>query len=191
MKPLTAAEKLAKAKADLIFDFPFFATLIMQQPITEDAGIPTFATDGKSIRYNAKFLETLSVSEILFVLAHEVLHMCFEHMFRLENKDARTWNEAADYVINQVLVDEKVGSMPVGGLLNPDLVKQGEGTAEGVYSVLSRQQKQQQKEQNQGQQQAGHGPNQGQALDVLESPGQTAAESQQEKAENLKDWLRT
>jgi Putative metallopeptidase domain len=38
--------KMAKAKAQLVLDHPFFASLLLGMPMTEDSSIPTFATDG-------------------------------------------------------------------------------------------------------------------------------------------------
>ena len=132
----TAENLISKAKSDLILDQPFFATLLLTMPIVEDNSVQTMATDGDSIFYNSDWVNSLSRSEVVFVLAHETLHVVFQHMCRREERSPNRWNQAADYVINQVLVDEKVGHMPQGGLLNPKLVKDGDGTAEGVYRLL-------------------------------------------------------
>lgn len=138
--------KLMKAKAALILHQPFFATVLMQTEIKEDNSFETFATDGVEIRYNSNFLESLSVSEITFVLCHEILHMILGHSSRRAQRDPLTWNKAADYAINQTLVNESIGSMPSGGLLNSALFSRGKGTAEGIYSLLAQSQNQ-----NQGQ----------------------------------------
>ncbi len=127
---------ISKAKAGLILDQPFFATLLLGMPITEDASVPTMATDGESIVFNPEWSGQLTLNEMTFVLAHETLHCVFQHMCRRGDKEPNRWNQAADYVINQVLYNEKIGSMPKGGLLNPKLVKDGDGTAEGVYRLL-------------------------------------------------------
>ncbi len=129
---------LSKAKAGLILDQPFFASILLGLPlIQDDSGqTKTFATDGDSIFFNPAWLEGLSLPETTFVLAHETLHCVFQHMFRREGRNANRWNIATDYVINDVLVKEKIGVMPKGGLLDPQLVIQGKGTAEGVYKLL-------------------------------------------------------
>lgn len=129
-------DKIAKAKANLVLDQPFFASLLLPMPIIEDNSVPTMATDGDSILYNAKWTDSLTLSELLFVLAHETMHCVFMHMTRREDRTPNRWNQAADYVINDLLVKERLGTMPDGGLLDPKLVAKGDGTAEGVYKLL-------------------------------------------------------
>ena len=129
-------DTISKAKAGLILDQPFFATLLLSTPIVEDSSVATMATDGESIMFNPEWSSKLSLNEMTFVLAHETLHCVFQHKCRRGEREPNRWNQAADYVINQVLVDEKIGSMPKGGLLDSRLVKDGNGTAEGVYNLL-------------------------------------------------------
>lgn len=127
---------LTKAKAGLIIDQPFFASLLLAMPLVEKKEIPTMATDGETIWFNPEWINTLTQSELTFVLAHEVLHGVFLHMFRRGEKNHNKWNVAGDYIINNILVQERVGTMPKGGLHNPSLVKQGNETTEGVYALL-------------------------------------------------------
>lgn len=127
---------LTKAKAALILDQPFFASLLLGMSITEDKNAKTLETDGESIRYNPEFMAGLSLPETVFVLAHETMHAVFQHMHRRGGKNANRWNIAADYVINDILTREKIGIMPAGGLLDSALVAEGKGTAEGVYNLL-------------------------------------------------------
>lgn len=130
------SDTLARAKACLILDQPFFASLLLGMELKKDASIPTAGTDGKGIRYNPAWLNAMPVSEVTFVLAHEVMHCVFEHMYRRGTKDKMKYNIAADFVINDLLVKDKVGSMPKGGLHSPALVAKGGGTTEGVYDLL-------------------------------------------------------
>lgn len=131
-----ATDLMAKARTDLIIDQPFFASVLLTMPIAADNSVPTMATDGESVIYNEKWVSTLTRSEVTFVLAHETLHCVFQHMGRREKRSPERWNQAADYIINQILVDEKIGVMPKVGLLDSALVKKGLGTAEGVYKLL-------------------------------------------------------
>lgn len=138
---LTAAQAKAKnqidkSRAALVVDHPFFASLLLPMPISETLDVETFATDGESIVYNPNWAATLTQQETDFVLAHETLHVVFDHMGRRENRDAQKWNQAADYVINDLLQKEKIGVMPKGGLLDSALVARGNGSAEGIYKLL-------------------------------------------------------
>lgn len=127
---------ISKAKASLIVDQPFFASILLPMPISEDNSQPTMATDGESIRYNSDWVKGLSLAEIIFVLAHETLHCVFDHMGRRNDRTPNRWNQAADYIINDVLTKERIGVMPKGGLLNSKLCQDGGNTAEGVYKLL-------------------------------------------------------
>lgn len=129
-------QNLQKAKAALILDQPFFASLLLGMEIVENAACKTMRTNGEIIEFNPEFIADKSVQELTFVLAHETLHCAFEHMYTRGNRDANKWNIAADYVINDILVNENVGTMIDGALFNPELVKQGNGTTHGVYAIL-------------------------------------------------------
>jgi predicted metal-dependent peptidase len=180
---------LSKAKAQIILNNPFFASILMGMPMIEDNSVPTMGVDGEKIMINVDYLNTLSLDNIQFVLAHEALHCVFQHMFTLGDKDAERWNHACDYVINDLLSKEKnVGIMPKGGLLNADLVKRGGGTAEGVYALLPSSPKAQpqpgQGKPGQGQPSNYPAPGQpGGALDQLIKPSQDQAELSQKQAE--------
>ncbi len=133
---MSKPNNIAKARASLIVDQPFFASILLPMPITEDSSIPTFATDGESIVYNPEWAAKKTLAETVFVMAHETMHCVFDHMGRRGSKTPNRWNQAADYIINELLVKEKIGSMPPEGLYNPSLVQRGGGTAEGVYKLL-------------------------------------------------------
>lgn len=128
--------KLNKARAALIIDQPFFASILLPMPISEGSDTHTMETDGASILFNKEWTDKLTLDETIFVLAHETLHCVFDHMGRRGTRGPNRWNQAADYIINKILIDDRVGSMPHGGLHNPSLVAQGNGTADGVYNLL-------------------------------------------------------
>ncbi len=102
------AFKISRAKALLICDHPFFATLILDMDIVPCNEIcETMATDGYSIFYNTNFVDFMNVQETMFVLAHEAMHSAFDHLTRRNHRDPDRWNQAADYIINDLLVTEK------------------------------------------------------------------------------------
>lgn len=131
-------EKLTKAKAKLVMSQPFFASLVCNLPLIEDANLnpPTMATNGKYIKFHPEFVEKCTLAEVIFVLCHEVGHCMFQHMFRRKHRDPKRWNIAGDYIINDMLVNEQIGDMPEGALHNPALVQAGNGTTDGVYDLL-------------------------------------------------------
>jgi len=103
---MTKFNQLDKAKAQLLGKSPFFATLMMGTQLVENNDIPTAATDGKKIYYNAAFIDGLSVDLVQFVLAHELGHMMYEHVSRKGTRDPMLFNVAGDYVINLLLKDD-------------------------------------------------------------------------------------
>lgn len=114
--------KLKKARISLLFGQPFWGNLVMSLPLVEADWLPTFAVDGRNIYYNAEFANSLTVNEIVFVLAHEVCHVVYQHLGRRGHRDPLLWNMASDYVINAMLIQEKIGTMPE----KPVEVKDGE-----------------------------------------------------------------
>lgn len=130
--------KMAKAKTSLILQQPFFASLICSMPAIEDSTLdpPTMATNGKWVKYHPDFVLDATHEELVFVLCHEVGHCMLQHMYRRGSRDFKRWNQAGDYVINDMLITASIGKMPANVLHNPSLVKAGGGTTDGVYNLL-------------------------------------------------------
>lgn len=99
--------KLAKASMKLMLHYEFFSALCLSMPLVEDAGLKpaTMATDGVSVLYHPDFIRDTPEDELIGVLAHEGMHKGLGHMFRLEGRDAKLFNVAADLSINHILLD--------------------------------------------------------------------------------------
>ena len=92
---------------DLILaKFPLLGVHLAGIKFKEITSCPTMATDGYVIYYSSKFLNSISEEEKCFCLTHEVMHIAFDHIVRLENKNPLIWNIATDAVINQMLQAE-------------------------------------------------------------------------------------
>jgi len=109
---MTAKEILSLAKAKLVLNHPFFASLVLGMNIEEKdaeffafAPSPTMATDGKNIYYFKEFVESLTVNQVVGVLAHEGCHVGFLHHTRRQSRNVTVWNIAADASINPILKD--------------------------------------------------------------------------------------
>ncbi|MGW6613105.1 vWA domain-containing protein [Streptomyces erythrochromogenes] len=66
-------------------------------------------------------LRTFEDDEWRFILAHEMLHAALRHGERRGGRDPYLHNVAADYVVNDWLVEMRIGSMPEGLLHDPAL----------------------------------------------------------------------
>jgi predicted metal-dependent peptidase len=127
---------LAKARTALVLEHPFIGNVALNMPFVADHSIRTAMTNGKEIRYNPRFMDSMGDEERKFVVAHECFHPMLEHNFRRGERQHKRWNKAGDYVINQLLTDENIGKMPEFGLLNPQLYKAGNGSTDGIYNLL-------------------------------------------------------
>lgn len=133
---MTPADKILAARTALLWDHPFFGALaigLQTVNATSDPSITTMATDGTHLFYDDKFVAGLSKEELMFVLAHEVLHNAFEHHIRRQDREPGKFNKACDYAINGELVATGVGKMPVLGLIDPHFTGLG---AEQIYNML-------------------------------------------------------
>jgi predicted metal-dependent peptidase len=109
-------DKLVTARIALLLKHPFFGNLATRlKLVNADDWCPTAGTDGRHFYYNTKFIDSLTPKEAEFLFGHEVLHNVFEHMLmRIGDRNPMLWNIAADYAVNQILVEQKIGDMPTG-----------------------------------------------------------------------------
>ena len=170
-------------KRKLLIKYPTFGSVIANLEFQASKDIATAGTDGKVLLYNPKFLGDLSEKQQIFIFAHEVCHVAFEHIFRSEGKDKRLWNIATDSVINALL---KQDGLPIveGGVDIPEAINYD---AEEMYNKLLEEEKKKQEQQNsQGNQgQQGEQDNQEQQ-NSQGSQGQQGERDKQEQ-ENSQD----
>jgi predicted metal-dependent peptidase len=134
MKPALPTElKLKRARVQLLLKHPFFASLCLRLTLVPGP-FPTMATNGKFIRYNPSFVDSVTPEELEGVLAHEVLHCALGHHCRRGNRKPRLWNIAADYAINPIILQNGL-ALPKDALIKDEY----KGLcAEEIYSRLER-----------------------------------------------------
>lgn len=135
MTDLAVLEKqLSKAKIQLMNtpDTAFFVTVCLSLDHHFDDTVGTACTNGRFVRYSPEFWQKQNQAEQVGLVLHETLHVVFDHMGRIQQRDPRRWNVAADYVINQLIIDRGF-KLPAGGLLD----SQYRGmSAEEIYDLL-------------------------------------------------------
>jgi predicted metal-dependent peptidase len=110
-------DKIIVARVGLLLRHPFFGNMATRLKIQEGSDwVPTAATDGRTIYFNRTFFEPLSVKQVEFVIAHEILHNVFDHMSRREHRNAQIFNIAADYCVNGQLVRDRIGDHTIEGI---------------------------------------------------------------------------
>lgn len=129
---MNAMEKIIKARAGLVLDEPFFASLALRLSLKEDATCETLWTDGRTIGFNPAFVDELPLDQVKGALCHEVMHLACTHHTRRGERDHRKWNMAGDYAINQILADSKI-ALPDGALINQAFAGM---SADQIYTML-------------------------------------------------------
>ena len=106
-------EKLTTARVGLLLRHPFFGNLATRMKLVDASDwCQTLATDGRNFYYSVEFVDKLTPKQCEFGFAHEVLHNVFDHMGRRDGRDPQLSNIAADYAVNQILKDERIGEVP-------------------------------------------------------------------------------
>lgn len=115
------ATVLERAKAQLVLNEPFYATIMLNMKLVECAKTPDgqdlwlAATNGTELFVNPANFEQLTVAKAKGVLKHEIMHVAQLHPWRGEGKEHERWNHATDYTINPLILDEG-GELPEGCL---------------------------------------------------------------------------
>ena len=133
-----ARQRMAVARYRLLNKEPFYGTiavnLLMTMVEKDHPKVRTMGVDGRHLYYNPNCVDVLDDEELLFIIAHEVLHCVLGHLTRRGKRDPLTWNIAGDYLINYILVRDSIGKFPgIGGVYNPDY---GNMVTEELYEII-------------------------------------------------------
>lgn len=112
-----AERMVAKARTALLLDHPFFGLIVLRRRLVITRGVPTAGADYEGVLYfNPDFVVKLTHLQVIFLLAHEAMHVVLLHWLRKGDRLGEPWNIAADKVINDMLVAERVGQPIPGGV---------------------------------------------------------------------------
>ena len=135
-------ERIIVARVGLLLRHPFFGNMATRLRIlAADEWCPTAAVDGRNLYFNTQFFNKMNNKEIEFVIAHEILHCVFDHLGRREGRDPKLYNIAADYIVNNLLVRDRIGEKPSFIDCYQDF-KYDTWTSEEVYDDIYEQAKQ-------------------------------------------------
>ena len=136
-------DRIIVARVGLLLRHPFFGNMATRLRIqAADEWLPTAAVDGRNLYFNTQFFNAMSNKEIEFVIAHEILHCVFDHLGRRtwqdRNMDPVLSNIAQDYIVNNLLIRDRIGVEPtlVDCFKDP---KYAGWTSEEVYEELFKQ----------------------------------------------------
>jgi len=136
--------RLLLSRMRILCNHGFYGVLLMHMKYAVDEDVPTACTDGVRIIFGTDFLESLSDSELDFVMMHEILHVVLQHCFRGVDLDSERYNIACDIVVNSNILLEngmKTNSITLkkhGESMHvaPDGKEGYTYTAEQVYKML-------------------------------------------------------
>ena len=126
-------------KRKVLRRYPAFGSILSSvkyRVVDKSSNLKTAGTNGKEIIMNKDYMNTLTEDEQIFVLAHEICHIAFEHKERRQGKDVKLWNIATDAIINKNLEQDGLAipehAINMEEALNYD--------AEELYNILLEQQ---------------------------------------------------
>jgi predicted metal-dependent peptidase len=112
--------KSQKALTQIVLDHPFVASILLRHPIKDRDDIKTLAIDKRGQIYqNPKFIESLTVPEIVWAYAHEVFHRIGQHADRMGGRNPSKWNYATDAWINDTISEAGIGT-PIKNTVHMD-----------------------------------------------------------------------
>lgn len=120
-------DTLAAMFSNIIYkdSYLFYAHMIGQCSIKLDDNLPapagiTYSIDHFNLFINRSLFDEYTLQERLAILKHEMLHILYGHINRLNNKDMFKWNLATDCAINQLI---NLSHLPEGCILPDNLFK--------------------------------------------------------------------
>jgi predicted metal-dependent peptidase len=104
------SDKFIKARVKLLVDFPFFAQLAMYLDPHISRGLPTAGVDPKGkLWINPDFIDKAEIEDMVFIIAHEVMHLVDMCHDRFPAGGCHTcWNKANDVAINRLILDSNI-----------------------------------------------------------------------------------
>jgi predicted metal-dependent peptidase len=113
-------ERIERGLRMVTVPFPHLAGLAAATRVALDERLPTMGVfaSGRLVA-NPAFVRRLKDGELVFVLAHELLHLALRTHDRARGADRVEFNYAHDYIINDILRAELGQPIPAGGLDMP------------------------------------------------------------------------
>lgn len=142
-------QRLLLSRMRILCNHGFYGLLLMHMVYSIDENLDTAGTDGMHITFGPDFLDSLSDSELDFVMMHEILHVVLQHCLREDDRDHEEFNIACDIVVNSnILLENNMSRNSItlkkyGESMHiaPDGKEGYEYTAEQVYNMLPKKKK--------------------------------------------------
>jgi len=146
------AQRFSMLRMQMLECHPFWGHLLLQMRLVPAPDLDALAATDcvRHIWYNPLHTRSLTLSQLGFLLAHEVGHSLFETLERARGRNPYLWNCATDYAINRVvslirkpgephasMYEPPSGRHPALGDLRPLMDRRFDGLiAEAIYERL-------------------------------------------------------
>ncbi len=152
---MAQTQAINELKNGVLSNFPLLGPAMQKLVIEITNQTETADTNGHNVRVSPQFLNTLTFEQRIALLAHEVMHVAFNHLLRGKGRDFHYWNIATDAVINQMIIAANL-PIPEGGVNIP--LARGKSAEEMYdYIIMHQDQFKPKDENNSGQENSGNG----------------------------------
>ena len=103
---LTVEEKLVYTGVALRECMPLYYSIYTILNKCENDSIKTMGVSLDTMYFNPHFVLDLPLSQLLFVVLHEISHIAMMHRVREKGREHDLWNVACDYYINKSLAEQ-------------------------------------------------------------------------------------
>lgn len=106
MEELTVEQKFAKMMLELRKVLPFYSALYENIQKVKSKSAKSLKVTESKIYYNYEFVDSTTMSNLRFILLHEILHLALMHPCRMGDRDRVLYNVACDLYTNTLLMQE-------------------------------------------------------------------------------------
>ena len=111
--------ELEQIKTRVLDRYPYFGSVAAGMRFKESYAVEAFGTDGEFIYCNPKGPDRFSEDDLVFLFAHELCHIAFNHIERSKDKNLQLWSLASDAVTNALLINDGLKPAP-GAVIIPE-----------------------------------------------------------------------
>ncbi|MCD8294591.1 MAG: VWA-like domain-containing protein [Clostridia bacterium] len=135
------SRRVLQSRVRIMCSYGFYGILLTHMNISLNPAVKTISCAPKKVCFSPDYLNSLTDSELDFVMMHEVMHMALRHASRAGTRTRKVYDLACDIVVNSNIMNS-CGIIPSGPSIHdiPHLTPSGdEGckyTAEQVYDLL-------------------------------------------------------
>lgn len=101
-----AADRMSRARIHILFDHPYFGSVLLQLPMRgthDETAVATIATDGRRLLFNFKAIAALTTPDVRLLMMHVLTHVLLDHANRAQDREWKRWEVAADFATNALL----------------------------------------------------------------------------------------